>query len=330
MGSRVKAGRRWDGQQRGLLCCRRARLRRLWPGNVSSRNMARQLPGDSAAPARSGGGPAASGAAGAPVGQPWGELARQLGPLTWGRRAWVMQELGRLLDAGCGFQDLMRLVDANKRQPLRQVLSHHGTWSCQPGRDEGPRRSAWESLKACGLEELLDGSWCTRDVVWNCGCSLCGGEPPTRPRGRPDCYVQLEGWNMFVAGDGLGWIYESAPWSSHRAAEHHACLELLAFLLVVAPYAVHLHPSTMANADDLRAAAVEVRRKFLARPPAAPRGLAWTCALVPWTSTSIRACPTRSRRPFSGTTRAQTQSNLSAQETRRLGMASCAGPCSTR
>ena len=86
---------------------------------------------------------------------------------------------------------------------------------------------------------------------------------------------------MFVAGDGLGWIYESTPWSSKRAAEHHACLELLAFLLVVGPHAVHLHPSTMANADALRAAAVAVRREFLARPPAAPRGFAWTCALVP-------------------------------------------------
>ena len=140
-----------------------------------------------------GGGPAASGAAGAPVGQPWEELARQQGPLVWGPRAMVMVELGRLLDAGCGFQDLMLLVDANKRQPLRQVLSHHGTWSCQPGRDEGPIRSAWKSLKDCGLGTYLPGHDCSRDVVVNCGCSLCGKSPTPQ---RPDYYVQLEGWNM--------------------------------------------------------------------------------------------------------------------------------------
>ena len=209
----------------------------------------------------------------------------------------MMEELDQLYKTP-GFRKLLKLVDAQRQVTMRQVLSHHGTWACQPGKtQDGHRRSAWSSLSECGLDTLLPGSEGQRDVEPDCGCSFCRR---SGARTEPKYYVMLRAGNMFVAGDGLEWIYESATWHSRQAAVHHACLEVLAFLLVVGPLAVHLHEHTVADAAALRRAALEVRRQFLESAPPPPRAAgtverSWTCALVPETLAEATRPPPRTR-----------------------------------
>ena len=179
-----------------------------------------------------------------------------------------------------GFVDLLAQLDRNARTALRQALSHHGSLPCQPGKSRGAA-SVWASLKDCGLDTEIRASLCKRQPDANCPCSTCRrrGQAPL-PSVDRCVYVALQGPNMFSPGDGLEWTYASAPWPNMKTAQHHACLELLAFFLVVGPDAVHLHPNTMADIEGLRVAARAVRERFLQETPASPQGRQWTCAIV--------------------------------------------------
>ena len=75
----------------------------------------------------------------------------------------------------------------------------------------------------------MDARSCTRDVVSHCGW------PSTRAR--PSYYIQLQGWKVFVGGDGLGWSYEPAPWGRGRNAEEplSPALEEVEAVLVTIP-----------------------------------------------------------------------------------------------
>ena len=178
------------------------------------------------------------------------------------------------------FQELLLELDRNARVPLRSVLSHHGTQSCQPGKVESP----WTSLGECGLNAVLPAEECTRTATDACRCTMCEAKKktqPTQPLARKYC-VLVEGPGMFAHGDGLEWIYESAPWWDKNAAKHHACLEILAFLLVVGPDAVHLHTNTLVNIDGLRQRARAVRERFLEDVGRrSMHGAEWTCSVVP-------------------------------------------------
>ena len=51
------------------------------------------------------------------------------------------------------FSALLKVIEEEKRVPYRQILSHHMTTSCQPGKVPGPV----SSLKACGIEDKKEG-----------------------------------------------------------------------------------------------------------------------------------------------------------------------------
>ena len=69
------------------------------------------------------------------------------------------------------FNALLKVIEEEKRVPYRQILSHHMTTSCQPGKVPGPV----SSLKASRIEDK----------------GRFGGQPLTA---RPPSAKQLRSW----------------------------------------------------------------------------------------------------------------------------------------
>ena len=200
-----------------------------------------------------------------------------------------MDELNQMRRLAC-WGEFLALLDRNAKVPMRQVLSHHGSLPCLP--KEQKSAGPWQSLKACGLDTILDQASCAERPNPGCSCSHCAKTPLTKPK----CFVRLKVPNMFVNGDGLQLVYESRPWSTKVAAQHHACWDILAFLLVVGPDAVHVHPSTMVDIERVREEARAVRERFLAGAPLASDGAQYTCACVPANHDSRLSPPPRAQR----------------------------------
>ena len=127
-----------------------------------------------------------------------------------------------LMPIAHGYPEYSRLRDFllnEMKAPPRQVLSHHTTTSCQPGRVPGPMGS----LKDCGLEQAIPDKGGVR--------------------------VQLTFQHSFEEGDGRAWTYITGPCTNLKSAQHTACLDVLCLLLWCAPMAVHLAPGSMKNGD---------------------------------------------------------------------------------
>ena len=151
-------------------------------------------------------------------------------PLAWG-----------VLNGWPEFGQLPAALTQKKTTAYRQVLSHHTTTSCQPGRIPGPV----PSLRAAGIGAKLP----TSSAYW----------------------VEVRITASFAHGDGLWVRYVSASQAKFEDCKSEAALDLLVLLLANRPYGVHLHGSTWANIPRVRDCAARLHQAAL-RAPGVPAG----------------------------------------------------------
>ena len=124
-----------------------------------------------------------------------------------------MQELPQFAQ----FQTLVQssLAGGGRTGNARQALSQHTTSACQPRKSEEAGVNI--SLKSAGLEAGMPANGGTK-VIINLPCA-------------------------FNIGGGIQIEYGSPMMPNLAAAQKQTCVDLLSFLLVVAPWAVKVHPS---------------------------------------------------------------------------------------
>ena len=141
----------------------------------------------------------------------------------------ALQQLQRLAE----WQRLLDTIDQEIKVPIRQVLSHHTSTPCQPGKAAG----VTTSLKDSGLEVNV-------------------GSPSK-------AQVRLEIPHLYEMGQGPAWVYRTPEFTTMKAAQQDACKTTLAFLLAMNPEAVHLAPGSLkqgdASVENIRKAAREIR-----------------------------------------------------------------------
>ena len=155
------------------------------------------------------------------------------------RRMTTSQELA-FLGPWPKWAAFIRALEEEKKAgvPWRNILSHHTTRSCQPGKREG----TVTSLGSAGLNAPTQGA--------------AGG-------GR----VSVRLGNMFRPGDNIETEYTS-PKDHGRAkdAQQVACLDILALFLVSGPRMVKLHPNTWTRGDTsvetIRTLAEELQKEY--------------------------------------------------------------------
>ena len=152
---------------------------------------------------------AASGTADATCGTVWNLTNRMT----------MMEELGHLrqLVEWGELRDIM--ASEIKTGKSRQVLSHHTSSACQPWKAHGT-------------------------VGGNANLKDAGMDTPLADHG-----VIIELLSSYHVNDALWLQYESGPARSHAEAKERACLDILQFLLVSAPRAVHLPPRAFVGGE---------------------------------------------------------------------------------
>ena len=153
------------------------------------------------------------------------------------------------------FAELRTAIEEEAKTPFRQMLSHHTTTSCQPGRQPG----VVASLKEGGLDQMLGQS-----QAWR---------------------VQLKLENSYEAGDGLEIQYFGCEHAKFKDCQAEAALLVLMYLLANRPHGVHLHPSTLRDIQRVRQRALDVH-SAAQRAPGVFAG-----ALVGWDSMPARERP---------------------------------------
>ena len=126
------------------------------------------------------------------------------------------------------FETLLKVLDEEHLVAFRQILSHHTSTPCQPGKAKGPV----PSLKSCGIDTRLGdaGHW----------------------------RLTLNMPHSYEEGDDLNVDFVGGEHTSFKACQADAAKTVLAFLLVNRPLAVHLHANTVRDIEKVRNAAMEV------------------------------------------------------------------------
>ena len=144
-----------------------------------------------------------------------------------------------------GFAELQTAIVQGALISMRQVLSHHTTTACQPGKLAGPATS----LKKGGFDARLgeEGAW----------------------------FVNVQLAHSYEDGDKFWVIYTSAPHKKFQAAQHQAATDLLTLLLANRPQAVHIHPNTMRDIESVRDCATRVHQAALEAPGVSAAASGW-------------------------------------------------------